>query len=106
MNPRYAAVLEDLHAQRSRIDIAIQAIQALQGGLSATEQGMGTIRWLDLNEPPSPPPAAPKRYIPADPEELKALASNLSNQGYGLGEIKTMLELTPAQMQDFFATDV
>jgi hypothetical protein len=103
VNEHYTAVLQDLHAQRNRIDIAIQAIQALQGGLSATEQG---VRWTDLTEAPHAAPVVPKRYIPADPEELKALASNLSNQGYGLGEVKTMLELTSAQMQDFFATDV
>jgi hypothetical protein len=102
VNEHYAAVITDLLAQRERIDIALNAIRALQP--AAGEGAVGSIRWLDVQEPAPPPP--PKRVIPSDPAELKGLAQNLSHQGYGLGEIKTMLELTSAQMQEFFDTDV
>jgi hypothetical protein len=130
VSEHYAIVLADLHWQAKRIQTAIDAIRSLHPITIKTDASTGKLlEWAYLSplredemtfvapeyrEPslhitsiedaPTPPP--PKRVIPTDPEELKGLALNLSHQGYGLGEIKTMLELTAAQMQDFFATDV
>jgi hypothetical protein len=104
----YRIVLADLRAQRDRIEIAINAITALAPGVVAAEneKAKGAPRWTDIEEDTPPAPAPPQRVIPRDPAELKAMALRLSNSGYGLGEVKTMLELTSAQMQDYFGTDI
>lgn len=91
-------VLANLESQRERIDTAIAAIKAVR------PRAGEPLHIESIEDAPPPPP--PKRVIPTDPEELKGLALNLSNSGYGLGEIKIMLDLNAVQMQDFFATDV
>lgn len=57
---------------------------------------------IEDDTPPPPPPLRPKRVIPTDPEELKALALSLMNSGFGMNEVKEQLELTEGQAQQFF----
>jgi hypothetical protein len=88
----YEAVLQDLRTQRARIEIAIDAIEALR-----PQPPM----MIDEGVAP-PPPVKPKRYIPSDPEELRDLALRMMNDGRGLMEVKEELDLTQAQADEFF----
>lgn len=108
MTDHYAAVLADLEAQRERIDIAIGAIKALRPNAPSAASEQGTIPFRlhlsmdDEGPAPPPPPLRPKRVIPTDPELLRLEAVRLMDAGYGMNEVKEMLELTEPQAQAFF----
>lgn len=54
--------------------------------------------------PPAPPPPTrvPPRPIPTDPAELRALALQMMDSGFGMNETAEFLKLTPEQSQAIF----
>lgn len=97
----------------------VQGLPLPSGGWSMEPHGpsyAGGIRFVgqeyrdgalqvDDDGPPPPPPQKVKRVFASD-EDKKAEALSMMERGYGLGEIKAELELTGADMQDYFQADV
>ena len=84
MNP-YEAVLAELYAQRDRIEIAIEAIEALRPGSAPLTPQAPTVAEEDT--PPPPPPPKPKLKLPEDPSERQALVCSLFDRGHSQREV-------------------
>jgi hypothetical protein len=59
------------------------------------------VRPPDEGKPP-PPPVRVRMAKPTDPTELKSLANRLLDLGMGMNEVKDELELTDAQVREYF----
>lgn len=96
----YAAVIADLTAQRDRIDNAIFAIRSMERYLRVERSTLGALNITGIEEVPVK--VTPPRDIPTDPEILRATATHMLNSGSSMNEVKTALNLTQEQADQFF----